>query len=248
VVNANNFIYFQKEKKLNNQLKKYLPLIMIGMGMLAIYFSGLYHYLSFDMLRMYHTTLKEYVGMHPIALVVLFCLTYIVSTALSIPGAVFLTLLGGYLFPQPLSTILVVLSATCGAILIFLAARTALKDTLKEKAGPFLSKMEKGFKENAANYLLFLRLVPVFPFWLVNIAPAFFDIPLLTYAWTTLIGIIPGTLVFTLAGAGLDDILQNNEPFTLNSIFNFKIKIALLLLGVTALVPILWKKFKKEQA
>ena len=170
------------------------------------------------------------------------------STALSVPGAVFLTLLGGYLFPQPFSTIYVVFSATCGATLIFLAARTALKEILKKKAGPFLQKMEKGFQENAVSYLLFLRFVPLFPFWLVNIAPAFFRVSLITFVWTTLVGIFPGSLVFTLAGGGLEKILENNETFSITTIFNTQIKIALVLLGIIALVPIIWKKFKKNNS
>jgi len=214
--------------------------------MAIIYFSGIYHYLSFDALRIYHKSLKEFVEMHPIALPILFCLTYIISTALSIPGAIFLTLLGGYLFSQPFSTIYVLLSATCGATLIFLAARTALKDVLKIKAGPFLQKMESGFQENDASYLLFLRFVPLFPFWLVNIAPAFFGVSLFTFVWTTFVGIFPGTLVFTLAGGGLEKIVENNESFSLNSIFNTQMKMALILLGITALVPIAWKRFKKK--
>ena len=183
--------------------------------------------------------------MHPIAVPIIFCLTYIISVALSVPGAVFLTLLGGYLFSQPFSTIYVVLSATCGATLIFLAARTALKEILRKKAGPFLQRMEKGFQENAASYLLFLRFIPLFPFWLVNIAPAFFGVSLITFIWTTLVGIFPGTLVYTLAGGGLEKILENNEQFSINTVFNLQIKIALILLGIIALTPIVLKRFKK---
>lgn len=236
---------FKREDMIKN-IKKYLPVLIILIAMVAIYFSGIYNYFSFDTLRTYHQNLKSFVEMHPVAVSFIFCLTYIITTALSIPGAIFLTLLGGYLFPQPLSTIYVVLSATCGATLIFLAARSALKDFLKRKAGPLLQKMEAGFKENAASYLLFLRFVPLFPFWLVNIAPAFFDVSLLTFIWTTLIGILPGSLVFTLAGGGLQNILENNEPFSLNTILNTQIKIALVLLGIIALIPIAWKKFKKK--
>jgi uncharacterized membrane protein YdjX (TVP38/TMEM64 family) len=231
---------------MNKNIKKYIPFLIILTAMAIIYFSGLTQYLSFDTLRIYHTNLKIFVEEHPVSFPLLFCLTYIISTALSIPGAILLTLLGGYLFPQPFSTIYVVLSATIGATLIFLAARTALKDVLKKKAGPFLKKMEVGFKENAASYLLFLRFVPLFPFWLVNIAPAFFDVSVITFIWTTLVGIFPGTLVFTLAGGGLEKILENNEPFSLNTIFNFQIKMALILLGITALAPIVWKKFIKR--
>jgi uncharacterized membrane protein YdjX (TVP38/TMEM64 family) len=231
---------------MNQRLKRFLPLSLILLGMAAVYFSGLYHYLSFNTLRTYHDTLKLFILAHPIAVPLLFILTYILLTALSVPGAVFLTLLGGYLFPQPLSTIYVVFSATCGAALIFLAARTALGDALKQKAGPFLQKMEKGFNENAASYMLFLRFVPLFPFWAVNLAPAFFGVPLRTFLWTTLIGITPGSFVFTLAGSGLEKIFETGQAFSLSALFNTELKIALSLLGVLALVPILIKKFRKR--
>ncbi|MBA3237492.1 MAG: TVP38/TMEM64 family protein [Parachlamydiaceae bacterium] len=229
---------------MNKKILKYLPILIIFMAMASIYFSGVYHYLSLDYLRMYHKSLKIFVELHPIAVPITFCFIYIILTALSIPGAVFLTLLSGYLFPQPFSTMYVVFSATCGATLIFWAARTAFKDILKQKAGPFLQKMEKGFQENAVSYLLFLRFVPLFPFWLVNIAPAFFEVSFLTFVWTTLVGIFPGTLVYTLAGGGLEKILTHNENFSLSTIFNMQIKIALALLGIIALAPIIWKKIK----
>jgi uncharacterized membrane protein YdjX (TVP38/TMEM64 family) len=233
---------------MNVKIVKYLPILIIFVGMASIYFSGVYHYLSIDYLRMYHKNLKTFVEMHPVAVPIVFCLVYMISTALSVPGAIFLTLLGGYLFPQPFSTMYVIFSATCGATIIFLAARTALKEILKKKAGPFLLKMEKGFQENAVSYLLFLRFVPLFPFWLVNIAPAFFGVSLITFVWTTLVGIFPGTLVFTLAGGGLEKILENKEIFSLSTVFNIQIKIALVLLGITALVPIIWKKIKKTNS
>jgi uncharacterized membrane protein YdjX (TVP38/TMEM64 family) len=226
-------------------IKRFLPLIIILLGMGAIYFSGFYRYFSFDCLKLYHQNLKDYISAHPVAVPILYIFIYIVLTALSVPGAIFLTLLGGYLFPQPLSTIYVVFGATCGATLIFLAARTALADFLRERAGPFLKKMEQGFQENAASYLLFLRFVPLFPFWIVNIAPAFFGVRLRTFIWTTLIGITPGSIVFTLAGGGLEKIFETNQAFSIGTIFNTQLKIALILLGLFSLVPILIKKVKK---
>jgi uncharacterized membrane protein YdjX (TVP38/TMEM64 family) len=226
---------------------RFLPLILILIAMSAIYLSGIYRYLSFDYLKIYHQTLKAFVAMHPFAITFLYIFVYIALTALSVPGAIFLTLLGGYLFPQPLSTLYVVFSATCGATLIFLAARTALGDSLRKKAGPFLKKMEKGFRENAASYLLFLRFVPLFPFWIVNIAPAFFRVPLRTFVWTTLVGIAPGSFVFTLTGGGLEKIFETQQAFSIGAIFNTQMKIALTLLGILALVPIAIKKFKKAR-
>ncbi len=227
-------------------MKRFLPLLIILIAMAVIYFTELYRYLSFDCLKLYHMTLRELVSAHPFTAPLLYILIYIALTALSIPGAVFLSLLGGYLFSQPLSTLYVIFAATCGATLIFLAARTAIGSSLREKAGPFLKKMEKGFQENAASYMLFLRFVPLFPFWIVNLAPAFFGVPLTTFIWTTLIGIAPGAFVFTLAGGGLEKIFESNHPFSVNAIFNTQMKIALVLLGVLALAPIIVKKIKKK--
>lgn len=214
--------------------------------MAIIYFTGVYKYLSFEVLKANHKELKLFIAQHPIIVSFLFILSYVSFTALSVPGGIFLSLLGGYLFPQPLSTIYVVFSATCGATLIFLSARTALGDSLRKKAGPVLRKMEGGFQKNAVSYLLFLRFVPLFPFWIVNIAPAFFGIALRTFVWTTLVGITPGALAFTLAGGGLEKIFESDQPFSIAAIFNIQLKIALTLLGLLALVPMIIKRIKKS--
>ncbi len=231
---------------MSSTLKRFLPIICILIAIAAIYVSGAYHYLTFNTLRTYHATLKVFLLAHPISMPLLYTLTYIVLTALSIPGAVFVTLIGGYLFAQPWSTLYVIFGATCGAILIFLAARTAFGETLKQKGAPLLKKMAKGFNENAASYMLFLRLVPIFPFWIVNLAPAVFKVPLKTFVWTTLIGIAPGSFVFTLAGSGLEQILQTHQELSVSAILNTQLKIALCLLGALSLVPILVKKWRKK--
>jgi len=231
---------------MNKVIKRFLPITIILVGLAVIYLTGAYKYLSFETLKANHKLLKIFIENHPFFVPLLFILSYIIFTAISVPGGIFLSLLGGYLFPQPLSTIYVVFSATCGATLIFLAARTALGDTLKKKAGPFLRKMETGFQKNAANYLLFLRLVPLFPFWIVNLTPAFFGVSLRTFVWTTLVGIIPESLVLTLIGGGLEKIFESDQPFSLAAIFNIQLKIALTLLGLLALVPIIIKRTRKS--
>ncbi len=227
-------------------IKRFGLLIILLIGLIVVYATGSYHYLTFDSLKAHHQILKETILAHPVLFPVLFILIYFVCTALSVPGAIFLTLLGGYLFPQPWSTIYVVFAATCGAVAIFLAARTALGDALKKKAGPFLKKMEKGFRENAASYLLFLRFIPIFPFWAVNLAPAFFGVPLRTFIWTTALGIIPGSFVFTLAGGGLEKIFESQQAFSIGAIFNTQIKIALTLLAILSLAPAIVKHFRKK--
>jgi uncharacterized membrane protein YdjX (TVP38/TMEM64 family) len=232
--------------RMMKKMKRYLPLLILVILMLATYLSGAYQYLTYENLKSHHRLLQIYVLAHPIAAPLIFMGIYFLATALSIPGALFLTLAGGFLFAFPLSTLYVVIPATLGATVVFLSARTAIGDLLKKRAGPLLAKMEKGFKKNAVNYLLFLRLVPLFPFWLVNLAPAFFGISLITFMWTTCVGILPGSIVFTQIGSGLEAIFETPGPFSLHSLFNMKIKIALICLGLFCLIPIFLKrKYKK---
>lgn len=229
------------------KFNRYIPILIIVILMLIGYFSGIYKALDFETLKYHHNEITEHVNNNPIMAPLIFLGAYVVVAALSIPVAIMLSLLSGFLFPQPLCTLYVVIGATIGATLIFLAARTAFGDSLKEKARPFLGKMKKGFNKNAASYLLFLRFVPFFPFWVVNLAPAFFNIRLWTFVWTTFVGIIPGTFVSTQAGRGLNAIFESSEEFSIASIFNIEMKIALVCLGIFSLIPIIIKKWKEKK-
>ena len=122
-----------------------------------------------------------------------FLLIYAIAIALSIPGWGDSPMAGGFLFGIVAATLYAVVAATLGATIVFLIAKTALGDTLRQRAGPAMRRMEAGFRENALNYLLFVRLIPVFPFWLVNLVSAFLGVPLRTYVVATAVGIIPGT-------------------------------------------------------
>jgi uncharacterized membrane protein YdjX (TVP38/TMEM64 family) len=247
VNNAKEITNFLKGSILKKILKRFIPLFILVIFMCLIYFSGIYHYISFDTLKTYHKTLKEFVEHHFVLVSFLYILTYICATAISFPGAIILTFFGGYLFPEPLSAIYVVFSATCGASIVFFVSKTAIGNSLRDKAIPFLRKMEKGFKENGISYLLFLRFVPIFPFWILNIASAFFDISLKTFIWTTALGITPGAIVFTLSGAGLSKVFEDGSSFSIQTVLNTQIKIALCLLGLLALTPVLVKKIIKQK-
>lgn len=219
------------------KIKHWIPLFVIIVLMAIAYFSGLSHYLSFEQLKLHRQEVIVFVSSHWIQASLLFILLYAVVAALSLPVEIFLSVAGGFLFPQPFSTLYIVIGATIGATLVFLAAKTAFAPILKKKTGGFLKKIEAGFKKHGASYLLFLRLIPLFPFWLVNLAPAFLNVSLRTFVWTTFVGIIPGSFVFAEAGAGLGAILDSNQPFSLTSIFDPKVKIALeVKIAVIALV------------
>lgn len=224
--------------------KRWVPLLLIVALMAAAYLLGITDFVTYEKIQSRRETLSTFVMDNFVIASLLFIFTYIVSTALSLPIGIYLSLLGGFLFPQPLSTIYVVVGATIGAGLLFWAAKTALGDLLREKAAPFLSKMKKGFNENAASYMLFLRLIPAFPFWLVNLAPAFLGVSFITYVWTTAIGILPGVIVFTQFGAGLNAIFEGDKQFSIDDILNRDIKIALGALAIFVLIPVIVKKIR----
>lgn len=225
-------------------LKKLLPLLLLGGALLAAWISGLHEALTFENLRENRHALLAFVEESFGLAVLLYCFTYIAVVALSIPGASFLTVTGGFLFGSFLGTGLVVSSATCGATLLFFIAKTSLGDNLRQKAGPWLGKMEKGFQENALSYLLVLRLVPLFPFFIVNLVPAFLGISTRTFIIATGLGIIPGSFVYVSVGTGLGSLFDQGEAFTLKGILTPEIIIALSGLAVLSLVPVIYKRFK----
>ncbi len=227
--------------------KKYIPIFCIVLLMLIAYFFGAGEFLTFEQLKKYRHTITDYVQGHSITAPLVFMAIYILAIALSVPGGSLLSITGGFLFAQPFSTIYVVTAATIGATCIFLAAKTALGKSWKEKVSATLPKIQAGLQENEASYLLFLRLVPLFPFWLVNLAPAFFGVSPITFIWTTFVGIIPGAFVFTQAGVGLGSILDGKGEFSIDSIFTTDIKIALIALAVFALLPIVIKKVRGKK-
>jgi uncharacterized membrane protein YdjX (TVP38/TMEM64 family) len=223
---------------------KLLPLIFILIIVALAYYLDLHKLLSFEYIKEKHLLFKNYVENHFYLSALFYILTYIAIAATSIPGATTLTLFGGLLFPQPYSTLFTVLGASLGACLIFLIARSSFSLFSKYVPSQTLKKMEKGFQKNAAHYLLSLRLIPLFPFWLVNIAPAFFNIPLRTFAWTTLIGIAPGSFAYSQAGAALNSVLEINGEINLSALLTFEMKTAIIALGLISLLPITYRRSK----
>jgi uncharacterized membrane protein YdjX (TVP38/TMEM64 family) len=165
--------------------------------------------------------------------------------AFSLPGALVATLTGGFLFGTVLGGTATVVAATIGATILFIAARTAFGDLLRAKAGPAIKRMEEGFRENAFSYLLVLRLVPLFPFFLVNLAPAFLGVTLPTFVGATFIGIIPGTFVFASLGNGLGAVFDAGRTPDLGLVKEPQVILPLLALAVLALVPVLYRRLRR---
>jgi uncharacterized membrane protein YdjX (TVP38/TMEM64 family) len=226
---------------------RFLPLIILPAAIAGFFALSLDKYLTFDALRVNRATLGAFVAEQGVIAVALYIAIYATSVALSVPGALILTIAGGLLFGQWFGSVYVIFGATLGAIGVFSIAKTALGDVLRRRAGPAMRKMEAGFQENALSYLLVLRLIPLFPFFLVNIVPAFLGVKLRTYAMGTFLGIIPGSFVYATVGAGLGSIFDQNGEFTLTGILTPEITAALVGLAVLALLPVAFKKFRKPE-
>lgn len=228
---------------------RWLPLLLLLLLLLALFlviYFRLYSYLSFESLKQHRQFLSIWTEQHFILASVIFIVIYTVAVAISIPGAIFLTLTGGFLFGLFFGTCYVVLSATMGAILVFLAMKTALRHWVEKFASRFIKQMEKGFQQNAFSYLMVLRLVPLFPFWVVNIVPALLGVPLRIFALTTFLGIIPGSLVYVWVGSGLSYLFESQQTPNLKIIFAPQILLPLLALAVLSLIPVFYTHFIRK--
>ncbi len=230
------------------QAKRLLPLLVLGAAIAAAFASGLHEHLSIETLRQHRAVLNLFVAENTVLAALAFVTIYALSTALSLPGGVILTVAGGFLFGVTLGTLYVVFAATLGATAVFLIARTALGSALRDRAGPFLQRMEAGFRENALSYLLVLRLIPLFPFFIVNLVPAFLGVPLRTYILGTFFGIIPGTLVFILAGAGLGSVFDQGGAFSAGTVLTPEVVAGLVGLSLLSLLPVAYKRVKARRA
>ena len=228
-------------------LARLWPLAVLALAIGAVFVLDLDRFLTFDALREHRETLTAFVADNTALAALCFVAVYAAAIALSVPGGAVLTIAGGFMFGSLLGTGLVVVAATLGATLVFLIAKTALGDPLRAKAGPFLKRMEAGFQDDALNYLLVLRLIPLFPFWIVNLVPAFLGVPLRTYVLGTFIGIIPGSFVFASVGAGLGSVLDSGQEFSPASVLTPQIVIALVGLAVLALLPVAYRKLKERR-
>lgn len=228
-------------------LRRTIPLMILVAGFILFFALGLDRYLSFEALHEHRAWLVAQVQAHGLLAPLVFTALYTLVIAFSIPGGAVLTIGGGFLFGTVLASVCAVVGATLGATCVFLAARTALADVLRAKAGTALRRMEAGFRDNALNYLLVLRLIPLFPFWLVNLVPAFLGVPLGTYLIGTFFGIIPGTVVYASLGNGLGAILDAGRTPDLTIIFDPEVLLPIIALAALALLPVVYKKMRARR-
>ena len=243
--------------------KRFGPVTLIALVMLLVFGMGWHRELTLENIvalrDRFHTVLNE----HPVRSVLLYFAVYVCAAALSLPGGLILTVAGGLLFGWLLGAIAAVAGATVGATIIFLIARSALGEGLTTRAAPWIAKLRAGFADHALSYLLFLRLVPLFPFWLVNLVPALAGVRLLPFVGATALGIIPGSFAFAFFGSGLDSMLDAQEAthqacraagnptcafgFDVFALATPRVIAAFIILGLFALLPVVVKHVKASR-
>jgi uncharacterized membrane protein YdjX (TVP38/TMEM64 family) len=225
-------------------IRRLVPLSLLIAAGIAFMLAGGYRYLTFASLAENRDWLRDLVQRWGPVAMFFYVAVYAMLVALSVPGGAVLTIAGGFLFGTWLGTLCAMIGATLGAAGIFLAARAGLGG-LTKRAGPLVAKLEAGFRRDAFSYLLVLRLVPIFPFWLVNLVPALVGVKLWTFIGATFIGIIPATVIFASLGNGLGSVFDEPGPAIL---MRPSVLLPIAGLGLLALVPVGYRKWRDKRA
>jgi uncharacterized membrane protein YdjX (TVP38/TMEM64 family) len=225
---------------------KFAPLLVIVVMIGLFFATGLNRYLSIDMLQAKRAALLAEVAAHPVRSVFIYMAAYLVLVAISLPGAMLMTMTGGFLFGPWIGSAAAVVGMTLGAIVMFLVARSALGEILRRrsKAGGLIEKIQIGVRANAFSYLLVLRLIPAVPFWLCNICSGFVAIPLRTYIAATVLGIIPSTVIYSSIGAGLDHVFNQGGKPDLNMMMDPQVLLPLVGLCLLSIIPVAFHAWK----
>ena len=240
---------------------RWLPLIILTALVAAAYALGLQKYLSLETIAINRDFLAAYVANHLLLALLIYVLIYIAVVALSLPGAGIISIVGGFVFGWALSAPVSILAATIGAIIVFQIVKTSLGNTMAEKAGPLAQRLSEGFAKDAFNYLLFLRLVPAFPFFVVNVVAGVCRVRLKTFVLATFIGIIPGAFAFAWLGRGLGSVIDTQRlaysacvvetggsncsfELSISSLVTPQLLLAFAALGVVSVIPVALKKWK----
>ncbi len=249
----------------SSALRKWMPVLALVAIMVLAFAMGWHRLLSFKTIGLNYDSLRAYIAGNLALSLLIYIAVYVAIIALSLPVGLFITIAGGLLFGWQIGAPAAVLGATIGATIVFKIVTSSLGETLARKAGPFVAKLRDGFQENALSYLLFLRLVPAFPFVIINLVPALLGVRLSTFIIGTGLGIIPGTTAYSIAGAGLGSVIEaqnaiyrkclstlSSTPceYTINTsaLVTKELLLALALLGLVALIPVAIKLWSKRHA
>ena len=238
-----------KSASLLGRNNKRLLLIAAFILLIGAFFAfDLNQFISYEGLAENEAALKRAVADNPFVTAAVYMAVYITAVAFSLPGALWLSLAGGLMFGTLQGGLLIIISATIGAGGLFLAARYVIGDALRAKAGPALQKFETSFNRDAASYMLVLRLLPIFPFFIVNLGAALVGVRFPVFMVTTFFGILPGTFVFASIGNGISVVLQAGERPDLSVMSKPEIALPIVGLAMLSLAPMVWRRIKGEAA
>lgn len=228
---------------MSKNVKRLIPFAILIVLILIVYLTNVHDVLSISSLQKEKNLLTSYAKAHPFFSALIYLVIYIASVALVLPDSVILTLLGGMVFPQAEALILATISETIGSTIFFAIFYTTFGAPILKKEHIFITSLRKKFENNKVSYLLFLRISHFVPFWLTNIAAAYFRVKYWTFIWTTFVGVLPITYIIANAGRSLSKAFDEHRIMTISDIFTPQVKLALLILGLLALCPIIFKKF-----
>lgn len=228
--------------------RRFWPLLLLFAALGAAWAAGLPRQLTWAALARNQTALTAWVAEHPVAAPALYLATYATAAALAVPEAAVITVAGGLLFGTLFGGALAVVGSTAGSVLLFLAARHHLADAMAARAGGFLDGIRRRLARDGFSYLLAIRLVPAFPFWLVNLAAALCGMRLSPYVAATFLGIIPATFVYASIGAGVGSVLATGGEPSLAVMFSPRVLGPLIALAALSLLPLAWRKWRRSDA
>ncbi|MGI8525451.1 MAG: TVP38/TMEM64 family protein [Pseudolabrys sp.] len=241
-----------------------IAILAVFVALIAIaYATGWHRLLTLETLVRHRAAIDAFIGAHYFGALAIYIGIYVISVSLSIPASLLLTVAGGILFGVVVGSLAAIVSSASGGTIVFLIARTALGEGLLRRAGPFAAKFAEGFRADAFSYLLFLRLVPLFPFWLVNLAPALFGVNTLIFITATVLGIAPAAFAYAFVGAGLDSVIAAQEAayrdclaagrdgcrlnFELRDAVTPELVAAFVALGLIALIPVVLRRLRARK-
>jgi len=224
--------------------RKGIPLILVACVLGCFFYFHLYRYFNFESLRFHRFLLLQWKEEHYFLTVLIFISFYCLSVTTAFPGIFFLSLTSGFLFGPLAGTVYVLLSASIGSVLFYFSVKLALAEWFKIKIENWIKPLEPGLDKNAFYYLLFLRLVPIFPFSIINAAAGLFNLPLSTFISATILGLTPGTIIYTSLGKNLNTLFELNQAPDFNILLNPSFFLPLLALGILAILPLCY--FKKN--
>jgi len=232
---------------MSKSLKRFAPLIVIALALTAFFVFDGPSYVNLESLKENRAYLSGLVADNFVLMFLAFIALYALLVGISFPGAGFLSIFGGFLFGTMTGAFGIVIGATIGACIIFTVVKTALGESMAQKMGPYMAKFEEGLKKNELSYLFILRLVPIFPFFVVNVVPALFDVKFRNYFISTLLGIIPGAIVYASIGDGAAAIFEQGGDLKLSGVMTEpRVLFPIIGLIILSLIPVAYNKFKAQ--